>query len=93
MATRLIGMCVGALHGLFISVVLLLPCFGLVKPYVDIAKDPAPEQKGIVSFYDHYLEKTAESPLYRYAMRFGGEKTLRELEEGNLADVILGKLK
>ena len=87
--TRAFGALIGALHGVLISVMILLPCFGLVKPYVEIVKNPAPEEKNYVSFYDIYLEETAESPLYRYSMRFGGNRLLRELEEGNLADTIL----
>ncbi len=89
--TRCVGAFVGVLHGLFISVVLLLPFFALVRPYVTIMKNPTPEQKSPVSFYNHYLEEIAESPLYRYTMRFGGEKTLQEIEEGNLADLITKK--
>ena len=86
--TRFIGTFVGMLHGLLISVLLLLPIFALVRPYAAIMKNPTPEQKAPVSFYEHYLEETAESPLYRYTMRFGGDKLLRELEEGNLADIV-----
>ena len=87
--TRAFGALIGVLHGVLVSVMILLPCFGLVKPYVDIVKNPADDQKTSVSFYERYLEETAESPLYRYSMRFGGNRLLRELEEGNLADTIL----
>ena len=87
--TRAFGVIVGVAHGLLVSIMILLPCFGLVKPYVDIVKNPAADQKTSVSFYERYLEETAESPLYRYSMRFGGNRILRELEEGNLADTIL----
>jgi hypothetical protein len=87
--TRAFGALIGALHGVLVSVMILLPCFGLVKPYVDIVKNPAPEEKNYVAFYDIYLEETAESPLYRYSMRFGGNRLLRELEEGDLIDRFL----
>ena len=87
--TRAFGALIGVLHGVLVSVMILLPCFGLVKPYVDIVKNPAPEEKNYVSFYDIYLEETAESPLYRYSMRFGGNRLLRELEEGDLVDRFL----
>jgi len=87
--THWIGAFIGMLHGLLISILLLLPFFALVRPYANIMKNPTPEQKAPVSFYEHYLEETAESPLYRYTMRFGGNRLLRELEEGNLADTIL----
>lgn len=91
--SRLAGALIGVFHGVFISIVLLLPCFALIKPYADVAKKPSPDQAAAVSFYENYLEDTAESPLYRYTMRFGGNKLLREIEEGNLADVVLDKLK
>lgn len=87
--TRAFGALIGVVHGVLVSVMILLPCFGLVKPYVDIVKNPAPEEKNYVAFYDIYLEETAESPLYRYSMRFGGNRLLRELEEGDLIDRFL----
>ena len=87
--TRAFGALIGVLHGVLVSVMILLPCFGLVKPYVDIVKNPADDQKSSVSFYERYLEDTAESPLYRYSMRFGGNRILRELEEGDLVDRFL----
>ena len=86
--TRFIGTFIGMLHGLLISVLLLLPIFALVRPYANIAKNPTEDQKAPVSFYEHYLEETAESPLYRYTMRFGGDKLLNEIAEGNLADIV-----
>ena len=87
--TRAFGALIGVLHGVLVSVMILLPCFGLVKPYVEIVKNPADDQKTSVSFYERYLEETAESPLYRYSMRFGGNRILRELEEGDLVDRFL----
>ena len=87
--TRAFGALVGVVHGVLISVMILLPCFGLIKPYAEIAKNPAEGQQPYVDFYEKYLEETVESPLYRYSMRFGGNRLLRELEEGDLADRFL----
>lgn len=89
--THWIGAFIGILHGLFIGVIILLPIFAFVRPYAEVAKNPASEGSASVQIYEEYLEDLAESPLYRYTMRFGGEKTLQEIAEGNLGDLISKK--
>ena len=79
--TRLFAILVGAGHALLTFCVVLLPIFAGIHAYRDAAKE-APDSSA-AAFYEEYMEDLAESPLYRYPMKYVGNRVLHSFENAH----------
>ena len=79
--TRWFSVLVGAVHALMAFVIVFLPFFSCVRAYQGYAKE-LPESSA-AAFYEQYLEDTAQSPIYRYTMKYVGDRTLRWFENSH----------
>lgn len=79
MATRLFAILVGAVNALMIFYIVLLPFFGCMRLYRKAAIEKP--DSAAASIYGKYIEDTTESPLYRYAMKYAGDRALNKLSK------------
>ncbi len=81
LATRLFAILVGAGHALLTFCIVMLPLFACVRAYKDVAaQEPS---SAAAAVYEQYVEDTAKSPLYRYPMKYVGNRLLDSFEKAH----------
>ncbi len=84
--TRIFGAVTGVVHGALTALILFFPVFCLMGQYVDAVKEPD-ASSAVVSFYETYVEDTAEGAMYKYPMQYGGNLLADEFSKANLSAI------
>lgn len=74
--TRLLGAVLGAVQGVAVALVVLVPVFGITGTYrdaVNACRAQGDDAGAVIGAYDEYAAAVAESPLNAFTMRAGGD--------------------
>lgn len=83
--TRFLGGAVGLVQGLIVSVLVLLPVFGITS-YIAQAVDELPEDNKVSVVYHEYIEVADKSVLSEITHRLGGDYILETLANVTIDD-------
>ena len=78
-ASRLVGMTIGALQGIAVAIIFLVPIINLVGMSADVNDGIAErspenaENMSVCQMYDEYIRDTRESPVFSVAYSLGGD--------------------
>lgn len=77
--TRLLGMGVGAIQGVLVTAVVLVPIIGIVNTVGDAAEaigsnsETSETEATVVTFYDETIKPVKEGPVFKTVSTFGGQ--------------------
>jgi len=90
--TRLLGMALGAVQGVLVTAVILVPVIGIVNTVGDTAaafsegEAPPEGEESVISLYTEYVEPVREGPVFKTVSTFGGQLIYELLASVKLED-------